>query len=87
MVIYHRRRLRAAVAIRAVEIGGGDAVFAERAFECGAAAHWCGCVISHTVTVPLSSVLFWDKRCATLERHSRISTNGDHASTELKDTL
>jgi hypothetical protein len=68
MLIDHRGRLRAAVAIRAVEIEGGDAMLAESAFEFGAAADRCGYVISHTVTVPLLPVLFWDKRCATLEQ-------------------
>jgi hypothetical protein len=43
-------------------------VLAESAFEFSAAADRCGYVISHTVTVPLLSVLFWDKRCTTLEQ-------------------
>ena len=47
MLIYGCCRLRAAVAIRAVEIEGGDAMLAEDAFECGAAIHRFGCVISH----------------------------------------
>ncbi len=68
MLIDHRGRLRAPVAIHAVEIEGGDAVLAESAFEFSAAADRCGYVISHTVTVPLRPVLFWDKRCATLEQ-------------------
>ena len=68
MLIDHRGRLRAPVAIHAVEIEGGDAVLAESAFEFSAAADRCGYVISHTVTVPLLPVLFWDKRCATLEQ-------------------
>ena len=70
MPIYHRGRLRSAVAIRAVEIECGDAMLAEGAFEFGAAAHRCGYVISHTPTVALLPVLFWDKRCATLEQEN-----------------
>ena len=70
MLIYHRCRLRAAVAILAVEIEGGDAMVAESAFELGATAHRCGYVISHTHTVALLPVLFWDKRCATLEQET-----------------
>jgi hypothetical protein len=70
MLIYHRCRLRAAVAIGAVEIEGGDTMLAERAIEFGAAAYRCGYVISHTLTVALLRVLFWDKRCATLEQET-----------------
>jgi len=70
MLIDHRGRLRAAVAIRAVEIEGGDAMLAKSAFEYSAAADRCGYVISHTFTVPLLPVLFWDKRCATLEQET-----------------
>jgi hypothetical protein len=70
MLIYHRCRLRAAVAIGAVEIEGGDTMLAERAIEFGAAAYRCGYVISHTLTVALLLVLFWDKRCATLEQET-----------------
>ena len=44
MLIYHCCRLRAAVAIRAVEIEGGDAMLAVSAFECGATIHRFGCV-------------------------------------------
>ena len=53
MLIYGRCRLRAAVAIGAVEIEGGDAMLAEDAFECGAAIHRFGCVISHTFSLVL----------------------------------
>ena len=70
MLIYHCRRLRTAAAIRAVEIEGRDAMLAESAFEYSAAADRCGYVISHIVTVPLLPVLFWDKRCATLEQET-----------------
>jgi hypothetical protein len=70
MLIYHRCRLRAAVAIRAVEIESGNAVLAEVALESSAAAHRCSYVISHTLTVALLPVLFWDKRCATLEQET-----------------
>ena len=62
MLINHCCRLRAAVAIRAVEIERGDAVLTEGAFGRGAAARRRDYVISHTVTVPLLPVLFWDKR-------------------------
>jgi hypothetical protein len=75
MLIYHRGRLRAAVAIRAVEIEGGDAMLAEDALECCAAAHRCGYVISHTLTVALLPVLFWGKRCATLEQETLSGQN------------
>ena len=71
MLIYHRCRLRAAFAICAIEIHGGDPMLAERAFESGTAADRCGYIISHTVTVPFLSVLLWDERCATLERACR----------------
>jgi hypothetical protein len=70
VLIYHRCRLGAAVAIRTVKIEGGDAMLAEGASESGAAADRSGCVISHTVTVSLPPVLFWDKRCATLEQET-----------------
>lgn len=56
MLIHHCCRLRATVAIRAVEIEGGDAVLAVGAFECGAAIHWFGCVISHIWIVVLPPV-------------------------------
>ena len=55
MLIYHCCRLGAAVATRAVEIEGGNAVLAEGAFECGAAIHRFGCVISHTFIVVLTT--------------------------------
>lgn len=51
MLIDDCRRLRAAVAIRAVEIQGSDAMLAEGAFERGAAVHRFGCVISHLFIV------------------------------------
>jgi hypothetical protein len=68
MLIYHCCRLRAAVAIRAVEIEGGDAMLAECAFECGAAVTRFGCVISHIFSVVLLPVRALGDRCATLER-------------------
>jgi hypothetical protein len=70
MLIYHCRRLRTAAAIRAVEIEGRDTMLAVGACEFGTAAHRCGYVISHTLTVALLLVLFWDKRCATLEQET-----------------
>jgi hypothetical protein len=53
MLIYHGCRLRAAVAIVAAEIEGGDAMLAEGAFEGGATIHLFGCVISHESIVVL----------------------------------
>jgi hypothetical protein len=74
MLIDHRCCLRAAVTICAVEIEGSDAMVAESAFEYGAAVDRCGYVMSHTVTVPLPPVLFWDRRCATLELGSALGS-------------
>jgi hypothetical protein len=56
MLIDGCRRLRAAVTIYVVEIEGGDAMFAEGAFEGGAAVHRFGCVISHIFIVVLLPV-------------------------------
>ena len=64
MLIYRCCRLPA-VAIRVVEIEGGDAMFAESAFECGAAIHRFGCVISHIFIVVLLPVRALGNRCAT----------------------
>jgi len=47
MLINHCRRLRAAVAIRVVEIESRDAMLAEGALECSATIDRFGCVISH----------------------------------------
>jgi hypothetical protein len=47
MLIDRRRRLGAAVAVRDLEIEGCDSTLAEGAFECRAAIHRFGCVISH----------------------------------------
>ncbi len=57
MLIDHCCRLSAAVAIRAAEIEGGDAMLAEGAFERGAAVQLFGCVISHIYSVVL--LLAW----------------------------
>jgi len=57
MLINRCCRLRAAVAIRVVEIEGSDAMLAEGAFECGAAVHRFGCVISHIFIVVLTTCL------------------------------
>ena len=65
MLIYRCCRLRAAVAIRVVEIEGGDAMFAESACECRAAIHRFGCVISHIFIVVFLSVRALGNRCAT----------------------
>jgi hypothetical protein len=67
MLIYHCYRLRAAVAIGAIDIEGGDAMLAEGAFECGA-VHRFGCVIPHVFTVALLPVPVLGNRCATLEQ-------------------
>jgi hypothetical protein len=56
MPIYLRCRLRAAVAVRAFEIEGSDSMLAEGAFECGAAIHRFGGVISHIFMVVLRPV-------------------------------
>lgn len=53
MLIDHRRRLRAAVAIRDAEIEGGNAMLAECAFECGPAVQRFRRVISHIFIVVL----------------------------------
>jgi hypothetical protein len=47
VLIDRRCRLHAAVAISAVEIEGGGAMLTVSTFECGAAIHRFGCVISH----------------------------------------
>ena len=47
MLIHRRCRLRAEVAIGALEIEGCDSVLAEGALERRAAIHRFGCVISH----------------------------------------
>ena len=67
MLIDHCCRLSAAVAIRAAEIEGGDAMLAEGAFKCGAAIHLFGCVISHISIVVLLPAGASGNRCATLE--------------------
>ena len=65
--------LRAAIAIRDVELEGGDAMLTEGAFECGAAIHRFGGVISHIFIVVLPPVLVLGIRCATLEQeHGRL---------------
>ena len=72
MLIYHCCRLRAAVASRTVEIEGGDAMLAVSAFECGAAIHRFGCVISHIFIVVLIPVRALGNRRATL-LHSSLA--------------
>ena len=69
MLIDRRCRLCAAVAISAVEIEGGDAMLAVSAFECGAAIHRFGCVISHTFNPPICLSLR-SNRCAILEQEN-----------------
>ena len=59
MLIDHRSRLRAAVAIRDIEIEGADAMLAEGALEDRAAIHRFGCVISHIFIVVLLPVRVW----------------------------
>jgi hypothetical protein len=57
MLIDLRCRLCTAVAIRALEIEGCDSMVAKGAFECGAAIHRFGCVISHIFNRSLSNCL------------------------------
>jgi hypothetical protein len=59
MLVYPCCRLCAAVAIRFLEIKGGDAMLAEGACEGGAAIHRFGCVISHIFMVVLLPVRAW----------------------------
>jgi hypothetical protein len=66
MLIDRCCRLRAAVALRAVEIQGSDAMLAEGAFECGDAIYRFDRVISHVSMVVLLSSGPWVNRCATL---------------------
>jgi len=68
MLIHRRCRLRAAVAVRALEIEGGDAMLAEGACEGGAAIHRFGCVMSHLFMVVLLTVSAMGNRCATVEQ-------------------
>jgi hypothetical protein len=70
MLIDRRCRLRAAVAIGAVEIEGGDAMLAVGTFECVAAIHRFGCVISHIFN-PSTCLGLWGNRCAILEQENR----------------
>lgn len=51
MLINRRCGLRAAVAVRAVEIEGRHTLLAEATFEGGPAVRRFGCVISHTFIV------------------------------------
>ena len=67
MLIDHGCRLGATVAVRAVEIEGGDAMRAEGTGECGPAVHRFGGVISHIFIVVFLAVRSWSSRCATLE--------------------
>ena len=68
MLIYPCCRLCAAVAIRALEIEGGDVMLTEGACEGGAAIHRFGRVISHIFMVILLRVRAWGNRRATLGR-------------------
>jgi hypothetical protein len=67
MLIDHGCRLASTVAMRAVEIEGGDAMLAEGTCECGPAVHRFGSVISHIFIVVLLVVPSWGSRFATLE--------------------
>jgi hypothetical protein len=69
MLIDRRCRLCAAVAISAVEIEGGDAMLAVSAFECGAAIHRFGCVISHIFN-PATYLGLRSNSCAILEQEN-----------------
>ena len=55
VLIHHGRSLGTAVANRAVEILGVDVMVAGNAFECDAATHRLGGVISHVFIVVLTS--------------------------------
>jgi hypothetical protein len=65
MLIDRPCRLRAAVAISAVEIEGGDAMLTVSTFECRAAIHRFGCVISH-IFDPSTCLYLWGNNCAIL---------------------
>jgi hypothetical protein len=67
MLIDHGCCLGATVAVRAVEIEGGDTMRAEGTGECSPAVHRFGSVISHIFIVALLVVRSWGSRCATLE--------------------
>ena len=56
MLIDHCRRLRAAVAVGAVEIESGDAMLAHGALKRGAAIDRLGCVVSQAPSVVLLPV-------------------------------
>jgi hypothetical protein len=64
--------LRAAVAVREMEIEGCNSMLAEGAFERRAAIHRFGCVISHSSMVVLLLVLALGNRCATLGQHTTV---------------
>jgi len=74
MLIDHRCRLRAAVAIGEVEIESRDAMLAEGALERSAAVHRLGCVISHIFIVVLLHLRDSGIRCATFEQDNRLTT-------------
>ena len=67
MLIDHCCRLRAAVAIGAAEIEGGDAMLAEGACEGCAAIHRFGRVVSHISILDLLAATVPGNGCATLE--------------------
>jgi hypothetical protein len=56
VLIYRRRRLRSAVAIRGDKIEGANAVRAEGARECRATLHLFYCVIPHTLILFRNSI-------------------------------
>jgi hypothetical protein len=76
VLIHYCRSLGAAVSDRAVEIQRVDAMLAERAFECGAAAHRFGGVISHIFIVVLLPVCVPGNGCATLEQERLLREMG-----------
>jgi hypothetical protein len=73
MLIDYCCRLRAAVAVRALEVEGGDAIFAEGALECGPAIHRLGCVISHIFMVVLLTVWIFGAIGARPSSRKRLS--------------
>ena len=78
VLIYNGCRLHAEVAIHVVEIESGDAMFAHGAFECGAAIHRFGCVISHIFIIDLLAATVPGNGCATLEYSRKVMLLGAH---------
>src|SRR5579863_6958621 len=71
------RRLGTAVPIQVVEIQGIDAMFAESAFEGGAAIHRFGCVISHIFNCSPYICLTLGQEVCNLRGHQIPSSGSD----------